>query len=96
MVLCRSEQEAHEALDAVREWVAQAGLTLHPDKTRIVDAAVEDFEFLGYRFSRGRKFPRDKSRSKLKDAVRQATRRTSGQSLRQIIATINPRLRGLV
>jgi RNA-directed DNA polymerase len=94
VVLCRSEPEARAALDAVRQWTASAGLTLHPDKTRVVNAAREDFEFLGYRFSRGRKFPRDKSRAKLKDAVRAATRRTSGKSLGRVIASLNPRLRG--
>jgi RNA-directed DNA polymerase len=94
VVLCRSEREAGEALEAVRGWVAQAGLTLHPDKTRVVDAGSRDFEFVGYRFCRGNKYPRDKSESKLKDSLRQATRRTSGQSLTRIIATINPRLRG--
>jgi len=94
VVLCRSEREADEALETVRGWVAQAGLTLHPDKTRVVDAGSQDFEFLGYRFCRGNKYPRDKSESKLKDSLRQATRRTSGQSLTRIIATINLRLRG--
>lgn len=94
VVLCRSQQEAHAALDAVRQWTAQAGLTLHPDKTRIVEAGQGDFEFLGYRFSRGRKYPRNKSRSKLKDAVRAATRRTSGKSLARIVADLNPKLRG--
>jgi RNA-directed DNA polymerase len=94
VVLCRSEPEARAALAAVQEWVVQAGLRLHPDKTRIVDAAGQDFEFLGYRFSRGRKYPRKKSEAKLKDALRAATRRRNGQCLQQIIGTVNRRLHG--
>ena len=36
VILCRSREEAERALERVREWTAQAGLTLHPVKTRIV------------------------------------------------------------
>jgi RNA-directed DNA polymerase len=94
VVLCRSAQAAAEALDVVRLWTAQAGLTLHPDKTRVVDAWHEGFDFLGYRFVAGRRWPRKKSLDKLKDAVRAQTRRTSGHSLPAIIADLNPMLRG--
>src|SRR6266851_6271056 len=38
VVLCRSEAEAQSALAVVQQWTATAGLTLHPEKTRIVDA----------------------------------------------------------
>jgi len=54
VVLCRSEAEAREALEWVRRWTEQAGLTLHPDKTKIVDASQRGgFDFLGYHFERG-------------------------------------------
>jgi RNA-directed DNA polymerase len=94
VVLCRSPQEAAEALAEVQRWTAQAGLTLHPTKTRLVDAQTDGFDFLGYRFAAGRRWPRDKSLSKLKDAIRAKTKRTSGQSLSQIIADLNRTLRG--
>ena len=94
VVLCRSEAEAREALEAVRQWTEQSGLTLHEHKTRLVNAQTEGFEFLGYRFEQGRHWPRDKSVQKLKEAVRRKTRRTSGQSLEQILADVNPTLRG--
>ena len=83
-----------EALALVQEWTAAAGLTLHPTKTRVIDATEDDFEFLGYRFSKGKRFPRAKSMAKLKDAIRAETKRNSGGSLRTIIAKLNPRLRG--
>ena len=47
-----------------------------------------------HRFERGDRFPRAKSLTKLKDAVRAATKRTSGSSLKMIIVRLNPRLRG--
>ena len=94
VVLCRSPQEAADALAVVQEWTVQAGLTLHPVKTRLVHAWDDGFDFLGYHFSRGRRWPRAKSLGKLKDAVRAKTRRTVGRGLPMVIASLNPTLRG--
>jgi RNA-directed DNA polymerase len=94
VILCRSPEEAARALAAVQEWTAEADLTLHPEKTKIVDAKETSFDFLGYRFDRGRRSPRTKSLTKFKDAIRAETSRSSGKSLKMIIAPINPRLRG--
>ena len=94
VILCRSPDEASRALDTVQRWTAAAGLTLHPTKTRIVDAKEEAFDFLGYRFENDTRRPRVKSWDKVKDTIRAKTKRTSGESLRQIIANINRTLRG--
>lgn len=94
VVLCKSKQEAQRALDEVQRWTAQAGLTLHPDKTRIADAAEDKFEFLGFRFDKGRRWPRDKSKKKLRETIKERTRRTKGVSLPVIVSQINPVLRG--
>lgn len=95
VILCRSQPEAERALHLVKQWTAQAGLTLHPDKTRIVDAReAGGFEFLGYRFERGRRWPRKKSLNKLKAALRAKTRRANGQSLERIVTEANSTLRG--
>jgi RNA-directed DNA polymerase len=94
VILCQTRQQAEAALELVEGWTAQAQLTLHPEKTRIADTQTQAFEFLGYRFDRGRKWPRDKSKRKLREALKPWLRRTSGVSLQVIIARINPRLRG--
>lgn len=95
VILCRNEQEAQAALEAVRQWTEANGLKLHPEKTRIVDASQKGgFDFLGYHFERGMKWPRKKSEKKLKDKIRLMTRRTNGRSLEAIIAELNPILRG--
>jgi len=94
VVLCRSEAQAARALAVIADWTAAAGLVLHPDKTRLIDARTQSFDFLGYRFADGRHWPRDKSLRKLKDTVRAKTRRTAGRSLRAIIDDLNPVLRG--
>jgi RNA-directed DNA polymerase len=95
VLLCRSQAEAEAALVELRQWTQQAGLTLHPTKTRIVEAAQRGgLDFLGYHFERGMKWPRQKSLRKLKDALRRKTKRTNGHSLRQIITEVNATLTG--
>jgi len=95
VLLCRSEEEAQRALEMVQQWTAQAGLTLHPEKTRLVDATERGgFDFLGYHFERGMKWPRKKSLGKFKDAIRKKTRRNSGLSLERIIENVNRTVRG--
>jgi len=94
VVMCRSPQEAAEALAVVQRWTAQAGLSLHPTKTRLVDERDDGFDFLGYHFRAGRRWPRSKSRKKLRDTIRAKTKRTAGHSMSQIIADINRTLGG--
>jgi RNA-directed DNA polymerase len=84
VVLCSNQEEAQQALEQISQWVEENGLKLHPTKTRLVDASQRGgFDFLGYRFERGRKWPRKKSLSKLKDAIRSKTRRSDGRSMRR-------------
>jgi RNA-directed DNA polymerase len=94
VILCRTPEEAQTALETVQQWTATAGLTLHPTKTRVVDATTEGFDFLGYRFVKHRRFPRRKSLDKFREAIRGKTRRTDGRSLLAIIADMNRTLRG--
>jgi RNA-directed DNA polymerase len=95
VVLCRTAEDAQQALAIVRRWTDAAGLRLHPQKTRLVDMQQPGgFDFLGYHFERGYRWPRAKSLKHLKDAVRQKTRRTNGQSLVVIIADVNRTTQG--
>ena len=94
VILCRTADAAARALERVREWVADNGLTLHPTKTRIVDSRTDSFAFLGYEFRGEKHWPRKKSLGKLQDALRAKTRRTSGQSLPSIVSDVNRTLCG--
>jgi RNA-directed DNA polymerase len=95
VLLCRSEDEAKAALARVQTWVQENGLTLHPEKTRIVDATQPGgFDFLGYHFERGYRWPRRKAMDRLKDKVRTLTARTSGVSMECSITRLNEVLRG--
>lgn len=94
VILCKTAEDAARALELVRQWVTDNGLTLHPTKTRIVDARTERFDFLGYSFRDQDHWPRQKALQKLRDAIRNKTPRTSGKSLRCVIADVNAILRG--
>lgn len=95
VILCASEKEAHEALGMVRQWTERVGLILHPVKTRIVDASQKGgFDFLGYHFERGYRWPRKKSLDKLRETIRWQTRRLNPNTMQQIVVEVNQTLRG--
>jgi hypothetical protein len=94
VILCRTAEDAARALELVQQWVADNGLTLHPTKTKVIDSRTEGFDFLGFTFRGEKHWPRDKSRRKLKDALRAKTQRTSGDSLQCIVKNVNRTLRG--
>jgi RNA-directed DNA polymerase len=95
VILCQSQSEAQEVLEQVRQWAEAAGLTLHPTKTRIVDASQHGgFDFLGFHFERGYRWPRKKSMDKFKETIRERTHSGRSGSLRDIIREINHSARG--
>ncbi len=95
VILCRSEKEANEVLEQLGRWVAGAGLTLHPTKTRIVNASQKGgFDFLGYHFERDYRWPRPKSLDKFRETIRQKTGRLRPGSIDDIIGEVNRTLRG--
>jgi RNA-directed DNA polymerase len=94
VIQCETCEEASAALEMVREWTAARGLTLHPTKTKIVHVDEEGFEFLGYRFIKHRRFPRQKSMRRFRESIRKKTKRANGRCLFAIVADVNRTLRG--
>jgi len=96
VIMCRSHREAEKALELLANLTKERGLTLHPEKTSLVDVTIPgtSFEFLGYHFERGTHWPRAKSMNKLRDAIRSKTKRSNGQSLAEIIDDVNSTLWG--
>lgn len=94
VVLCRSAFEAEVALQMITEWVEQAGLTLHPTKTKIVDSRVESFAFLGYSFRGNKIYPRRESLAKMKARIKELTPRKRAGSMKSIVQEFNSVLRG--
>jgi RNA-directed DNA polymerase len=100
VVCAPTEEEAKAALEEIAAWVQEAGLRLHPTKTRIVNAADKGgFDFLGYHFEQytpqgGKKWPREKSQLKLRENLRTKTSRSRPGSVAQIVSEVNRTLRG--
>ena len=96
VVLCATAEQAQGALTEIQRWVEAHGLQLHPAKTHVGDCLQEGqgFEFLGYRFEAGRRRVRQKSVAKFRERIREKTSRRRGESLRAVIASLNPILRG--
>ncbi len=96
VVLCRSELEAKRAKEMVQKWMHENGLELHPEKTKVCDCMNkgQGFDFLGYRFERGYKFVRKKSYEKLKERIREETKRTCGKNVGKVISMLSKTLVG--
>jgi len=89
VVLCRSQSEAEEAFRSITTWVEQAGLTLHPTKTKIVDSRAQSFAFLGYSFRGDKIYPRRESLAKMKGRITELTPRMRPDSVEKIAAELN-------
>lgn len=95
VVLCRTREEAEAALAKLKELIEARGLQLHPDKTRIAHLMEKPgFQFLGYVFYDKYRDPRPSSQGKLKASLRTKTKLTNGNSLMEIIKSLNATLRG--
>ena len=89
VVLCRSEFEAEVALLEIQSWVEEAGLQLHPDKTKIVDSRTESFAFLGYSFRGEHIYPRRENLAKMKVRIQELTQRKRSGSIELIAQELN-------
>ncbi len=92
VVLCRSQAEA--ALAAVRHALADLGLTLSEEKTRLVDAQSAAFTFLGYTFHGSWRFPSDQALKRIRAKLKPLTRRQQPRAVQAVVAAVNPILRG--
>lgn len=110
VVMTPTESKAKEALRRI-EWVmSRLGLSLHPDKTRLVNLAYgkEGFVFLGCTIRKRRsiqrkpwchfmqRWPSPKAMKRIRERVHELTSPGYGgiQDVKQLIAVLNPVLRG--
>lgn len=109
VVMSTTESKAKEALRQIQFVMSKLGLVLHPEKTRMVDLrrGKGSFVFLGCTIRKKRsilrnprayymhRWPSPKATKRLRDRVREITdKRASGEDVKQIIAKLNPVLRG--
>jgi hypothetical protein len=107
--MCRRESQAREGLRRIDLVRKQMGLTLHPDKTRVVDLrnGKGSFVFLGCAIRKKRsmqrnpqryytqRWPSPKATQRLRDRVGEITGpRAAGKDLKTVIGELNPVLRG--
>lgn len=109
VVLCKRESQAPEALRRLREIFARLKLTLHPEKTKLVQLGLgkDGFDFLGCHLRivksrfKGRtylfRWPSAKAMRSIRAKVRELTDRRRRAGLRdvgEVIRDLNPVLRG--
>ena len=109
VAMCRTESQAKEALRRIGLVMNRLGLTLHPEKTRMVDIrrGKGSFVFLGCTIRKKRsilrnprwhfmqRWPSPKAMKRIRERVHELTDSGhSGKDVKQIIATLNPVLRG--
>lgn len=109
VVMCRTESAAQEALRRIGLVMNRLGLQLHPEKTRMVDLrrGKESFVFLGCTIRKKRsiqrhprmhfmqRWPSPRAMKRIRERVHELTdARHSGKDVKQIIAALNPVLRG--
>jgi len=106
VVVCRSEADAKRAYEWVIERLTRLGLKPAMEKTRIVHLRTEGIDFLGchLRMAMSRRYkgrwylyrwPSRKAMTKVRERIREITScQHSGMKLCDVIAVLNPVLRG--
>lgn len=112
VVMCRSEAQARQAQELAKQVLAELGLVLHPEKTRVVDLREgrEGLDFLGCHFrarvsgrllERGvrryylQRWPSQTAMKRVRGKIKAKTGRgRAGTDISDVIAEINPILRG--
>ncbi|MFT3912857.1 MAG: group II intron reverse transcriptase/maturase [Anaeromyxobacteraceae bacterium] len=110
VVMCGTESKVNEARRRVELIMARLGLTLHPEKTRIVDLrrGKEGFTFLGCVNRKRRsiqrrpdrhymhRWPSPKAMTRVRERVHELTdvRRSGAKDVKEVIASVNPVIRG--
>ena len=96
IVMTRTKEELPAALSCVKEIIeGKLAMKLSEDKTKLT-SFKRGFRFLGYNFNGKYKGINTKSLDKLKDNIRDITKRTQGVNLQAVIDTLNPVIRGHV
>jgi RNA-directed DNA polymerase len=96
IVMTKTKDALPAALSFVKEVVeGKLGLKLSESKTELTNFK-RGFRFLGYHFVGRYKGISNKSMDKLKDNIRNSTKRTQGVNLKTVIGRLNPVIRGHV
>lgn len=104
VVMCRTKEDAENAVERLKVWLAERGLQLSSEKTRVVHLH-EGFDFLGFNVRRypvkdrksGYKTiikPSNEAVKRFKDRLRAEWLRLRGTSIQAVLSRLNPILTG--
>jgi len=104
VVFCESKEDAEVSVQILTEWLAKRGLTLSPEKTRIVHI-TEGFDFLGFNVKQykvnntrtGYKLlirPSKESVKNIRRKLRTHWKNLKGTNVIAVLKTLNPIIRG--
>lgn len=97
VICCKTQRGAERVLKSVTKLLEkEMGLTVHPEKTKIVNSKKETFTFLGHEFKRGKYMvPSAKAMAKFKERVKEITRRNQTVNVQKLVKRkLNPYLQG--
>jgi len=105
VIICRTERDAQEAMQRVKQIMTRLKLTLHPTKTRIVDMNQDGLDFLGFHFHKMRAknsgklvpymWPGEKAMKVVRKKIHEITdRKWLCKTLQEIIKYLNLVIRG--
>lgn len=105
VIVCRSREAAQQARELVAEFLGRLQLTLHSEKTRVVDLVSEGFDFLGFHFRKlpsrrtGRlasyAWPSHKAMTRVRSKIRAHTTRSRLYvALPELVQALNAIIRG--
>lgn len=94
IILCKTPEQAKNALALTKEILADLGLECSPEKTKISKMS-EGFQFLGFDISSQVVTMRQKSREKFEDKIRETTTRSHNLDAK-VIEKLNQVIRGTV
>jgi RNA-directed DNA polymerase len=93
VLLCETREQAERARKIAALALAPLGLSLSPEKTRIVHLD-EGFDFLGWHYKGLQRWPRDKSVKEFRRKAKLKTPRNRPGSIETVCAELEPQLRG--
>jgi RNA-directed DNA polymerase len=94
VILCKTPEQAKNALALTKEKLADLGLECSPEKTKLSNMS-KGFQFLGFEISSRKVFMREKSRKKFEDQIKKITTRSHNLDA-EVIGKLNQVIRGTV
>ncbi|MEE4599483.1 group II intron reverse transcriptase/maturase [Streptomyces sp. DSM 41524] len=97
VVLCHSQEQAHQSKARLAEWLAPRGLVFNEDKTQIIHLQ-DGFDFLGFNVRRYRRKllikPSKAAVGRLRKRLAEEMRTLRGSNAMAVVAKLNPIIRG--